>query len=112
MKEIKAIILPFMLDKVLDALRGIEDLPGLAVSEIRAFRRTRGRDAHAAPDNPVEYAKMTKIETVVSDALAEKVVRVIEESARTGHIGDGKILVYEVAEMIRIRTGERGEAAI
>ena len=112
MKEIKAIIQPFMLEKVLDALRGFEDLPGLAVSELRGFRRTRGRAADAAADSPVEYVKMTKIELVVPDALAEKVVRAIEESAHTGNVGDGKILVYEVAEVIRIRTGERGEAAI
>ena len=112
MKEIKAIIQPFMLEKVLDALRGIEDLPGLAVSEIRGFRRTRGRAADAVADSPVNYVKMTKIETVVNDALVEKVVRVIEESARTGNVGDGKILVYEVDEVVRIRTGERGEAAI
>ena len=112
MKEIKAIIQPFMLERVLDALRGIEDLPGLVVSELRVFRRTRGRVADAAADNPAEYVKMTKIELVVPDAHAEKVVRTIEESARTGNIGDGKILVYQVEEVIRIRTGERGDAAI
>jgi nitrogen regulatory protein P-II 1 len=112
MKEIKAIVQPFMLEKVLDALRGIEDLPGLTVSEVRGFGRTRGRAADAAADSPVEYVKKAKVEVVVPDALAEKVVRVIEKSARTGNIGDGKIFVHQVDEVIRIRTGERGEAAM
>lgn len=112
MKEIKAIVQTFMLEKVLDGLRGIEGLPGLTVSEVRGFGRTRGRAADAAPDSPVEYVKKAKVEVVVTDALAEKVVHVIEETARTGNIGDGKIFVHQVDEVIRIRTGERGEAAI
>lgn len=112
MKEIKAIVQPFMLEKVLDALRDIEGLPGLTVSEVRGFGRTRGRAIDTASESPVEYVKKAKVEVVVPDTLAERVVRVIQENAHTGNIGDGKIFVYPVSDVVRIRTGERGEAAI
>lgn len=112
MKEIKAIIQPFMLDKVLDGLREIENLPGISVSEVHGFGRTRGRSADAAADELVQYVKKSKVEVVVPDDLMEHVVRTIQEHAHTGNIGDGKIFVYEVADVIRIRTGERGEFAV
>ena len=112
MKEIKAIIQPFMLDKLLDALHAVEELPGLTVSEVRGYGRTRGRRADAAADDPVQYVKKVKIELVVPDALLERVVRTIQEHAHTGNLGDGKIFVYEVGDVVRIRTGEHGEAAI
>lgn len=112
MKEIKAIIQPFMLDKVLEGLHDIEELPGLTVSEVRGYGRTRGRRADAAADEPVQYVKKAKIELVVPDALVERVVRTIQEHAHTGNIGDGKIFVYPVDDVVRIRTGERGEAGI
>jgi nitrogen regulatory protein P-II 1 len=112
MKEIKAIIQTFMLDKVLDGLREIEELPGITVSEVHGFGRTRGRSADAEADELVQYVKKSKIEVVVSDDHVERVVRTIQEHAHTGNIGDGKIFVYEVADVIRIRTGERGRAAI
>lgn len=112
MKEIKAIIQPFMLDKVLDGLRAIEDLPGITVSEVHGFGRTRGRSADAAADELVRYVKKSKVEVVVPDELVDRVVSTIQEHAHTGNMGDGKIFVYEVADVVRIRTGERGEPAI
>lgn len=112
MKEIKAIIQPFMLDKVLEGLHGIEELPGVTVSEVRGYGRTRGRRADAAAGEPVQYVKKTKIEVVVPDALLERVLRTIQEHAHTGSIGDGKIFAYLVNDVVRIRTGEHGEAAI
>ena len=112
MKEIKAIIQPFMLEKVLDGLREIEGLPGMTVSEVRGFGRTRGRSADAGTEEPVQYVKKSKVEVVVPDDLVERVVRTIQEHAHTGNLGDGKIFVYEVGDVMRIRTGERGGAAI
>lgn len=111
MKEIKAIIQPFMLDKVLEALHAIEELPGVTVSEVRGYGRTRGRGADAGADEPVQYVKKVKIEVIVSDALLEGVVHTIQEHAHTGNIGDGKIFVYQVDDVVRISTGEHGEAA-
>ena len=111
MKEVKAIIQPFMLEQVLETLRRIDGLPGITVSEVRGFGRTRGRTAHEQND-VIHYVKKAKIEIVVSDDLVEPVVQAIQEHARTGNLGDGKIFVYEVADVIRIRTGVRGEHEI
>jgi nitrogen regulatory protein P-II 1 len=112
MHEIKAIIQSFMRDKVLDALREIEGLPGIAVSEVLVFVRTRKQVAGKNSEPGGQHVKMTKLETVVSDALLERAVRAIQEHAHTGNPGDGKIFVYAVTDVIRIRTGERGESAI
>lgn len=112
MKEIKAIIQPFTLDKVLEALREIENLPGITVSEVHGFGRTRGRSIEAPAEETVQYVKKSKVEVVVPDDLVERVVRTIQERAHTGNIGDGKIFVYEVSDVVRIRTGERGELAV
>lgn len=113
MKEIKAIIQPFMLDNVLLALEGIAELPGLTVSQVLGWGRERGMTAK----DPVQeaghsFAKKTKLEIVVPDDLAPRVVQAIVETARTGRAGDGKIFVYEVAEVVRIRTGEHDGAAL
>jgi nitrogen regulatory protein P-II 1 len=110
MNEIKAVIQPFMLDKVLDALHLIEELPGVLVSEAQVFPR-RAREL-TSEDAAVQHVKMIKIETVVSDALLERVVETIRGHARTGNPGDGKIFVYKITDVIRISTGEHGEAAI
>lgn len=110
MHEVKAIIRPFMLDKVLDSLRQIEDMPSIAVSEVKVFPRTQRAAETGEP--AAQHLKMTKSEIVVSDALLERVVRTIQEHAHTGNPLDGKIFVYQVNDVIRIRTGERGEAAI
>ena len=113
MKEIKAIIQPFMLERVCAALREIEGLPGITVSQVMGWGKTRAADARdTVREDGVEFARKTKVELVVPAALAPKVVAAIETAARTSNIGDGKIFVYEVEEVVKIRTGERGEEAI
>ena len=113
MKEIKAIIQPFMLGKVVAALKAIENLPGITVSEVRGFGRTRAQSAlDAVVDDAVRYVKKCKLEVVVPDDLAERVVSTILEHAYTGNLGDGKIYVHTIDEVVRIRTRERGQAAI
>jgi nitrogen regulatory protein P-II 1 len=108
MKEIKAIVQRFMVDKVIDGLHEVLHLPGITLSMVHGFSRA---DRSAKPFDPDE-AKMAKIELVVPDALAERVVETITRTAHTGNSGDGKIFVFEVSDVIKIRTGERGEAAI
>ena len=113
MKEIKAIIQPFMLDNVLLALDAIAELPGLTVSQVLGWGKARG----ATVDEPVReaghsFAKKTKLEIVVADELAPRVVQAIVETARSGRPGDGKIFVSDVEQVVRIRTGERDEEAL
>lgn len=113
MKEIKAFIQPYMKSDVLDALEQIDGLPGLTISEVSGWGRSRG--AHT--DSPVHFgphrfAKKIKLELVVHDQLCDVIVDVIEQHARTGKPGDGKIFVYDVGNAVRIRTGERGDEAI
>jgi nitrogen regulatory protein P-II 1 len=101
MKEIKAIIQPFMLDRVLEELHDIKGLPAVTVSEARAISVERGR---------FEQVPKAKLEIMVPDAMVERVLRAIEERARTGSPGDGRIFVIAVEESVKIRTGERGVA--
>lgn len=113
MKEIKAIIQPFLLSKVVEALKEIEGLPGVTVSDVRGFGRARAVGLpDTVTDGTVEYVKKSKLELVVPNRLVATVVQTIREKAHTGNPGDGKIFVYEVDDVIRIRTGERGEAGI
>lgn len=109
MKEIKAIVQPFMADKVIDRLRSLPHLPGLTVSTVHVFCRC---DCESAPCEHAEETKMTKIELVVHDEGLEEVLAVIARAAHTGNFGDGKIFVYEVKDVLKIRTGIRGDAAI
>lgn len=109
MKEIKAIVQRFMVDKVIDSLHEHPHLPGVTVSEVRGFRRS-GPDE--GPSRRNENGPMSKIELVVPDDATELVLRLIATAAHTGNSGDGKIFVYEVADVLKIRTGERGEVAI
>lgn len=112
MKEIKAIIQPHMLTRVIDALRAMDDLPGLTVSEVRGFGRNRARSAKdKIVEDFIEYAKKAKLEIVVPDELAEKVVDTITRNAHTGHPGDGLIFVSAVEDVVRVRTGARNGAA-
>ena len=106
MKEIKAVIQPFMLDKVLSALHQIPGLPGCIVSRIE----THGKPA-VGEENRDTTAKV-KLEIVVADALVGNVVSAIQKHAHTGNRGDGKIFVINVADVIAIRSGERGEKAL
>lgn len=113
MKEIKAIIQPFTLAKVVRALQQIPELPGLTVSEIQGFGRSpAGGATNMIDQDSVGYVKKTKLEIVVADDMVERVLMTITDNAHTGNPGDGKVFVYEVDEVVRIRTGERGLAAI
>lgn len=117
MKEIKAIIQPFMLERVLSALEAIVELPGVTVSQVLGWGRARATGGQEGSQELVReaghaFAKKTKLEIVVPDESAPHVVQVIQENAHTGRVGDGKIFVYDVAEVIRIRTGERDGAAL
>jgi nitrogen regulatory protein P-II 1 len=112
MKKIEAIIKPFKLDEVKDALNEI-GIQGMTVTEVKGFGRQKGHtELYRGAEYVVDFIPKIKIEIITSDALSSKVVSVIEKAAKTGKIGDGKIFVYPVDEIIRIRTGERGEAAV
>ena len=113
MKEIKAIIQPFLLSKVVEALKEIDGLPGVTVSDVRGFGRAQAIGApNKVVEGSAEYVKKAKVEIVVPDHLVATVVQTIREKAHTGNPGDGKIFVYKVDDVIRIRTGERGDAGI
>lgn len=108
MKEIKAIIRSYRLDTVLEALHTHPELPGVTVSMVRGFGRTVGRK-HPAQDAPIQYgtAEMAKLECVLNDDQVDTVVDLIQQAAHTGNPGDGKIFVYEVTNVVRIRTGQQ-----
>ena len=108
MKKIEAIIKPFKLEDVKDALTAIS-LSGMTVSEVRGFGRQKGHtELYRGAEYQVDFIPKIKLELVVSDDLAPKVVEIIQKEANTGRIGDGKIFVYEVEQSVRIRTGETG----
>jgi len=110
MKEIKAIIQPFMLEKVIEALRSMpQELPGIIISHVQDYGRTHGEDS---ADTFGETEQKAQLEIVVGDELAEPVIAAIAANAHTGNPGDGKIFVYPVSDIIKIRTGERGTKAI
>ncbi|MBJ6725112.1 P-II family nitrogen regulator [Geomesophilobacter sediminis] len=112
MKLIQAIIKPFKLDEVKDALNEI-GIEGITVSEVKGFGRQKGHtELYRGAEYVVDFIPKVKIEVAVSDDLVGKVVTAIEETARTGRIGDGKIFILPLEEAIRIRTGEKGDEAI
>lgn len=112
-KEIKAIVQPFMVQHVVGALQEMPGLPGVTVSDVRGFGRNRARDASdKIIENSIGYARKVKLEIVVPDDRVDAVLAAIEEHARTGRLGDGKIFVYPVEEVVKIRNGKRGEGAI
>jgi len=112
MKKIEAIIKPFKLDHVKDGLSGV-GIKGLTVSEVKGFGRQRGhKEVYRGAEYQVDFVSKVKIEVVMEAELVPEAVKVIQEKARTGQIGDGKIFVFPVEEVIRIRTGETGKAAI
>lgn len=107
MKEIKAIIQPFMLLKVAGALKEIDDFPGLTVTKVQGFGKQRAQDApHRIVEDLIDYVPKVRIETIVADHMAERVVKTILKSAHTGNKGDGKVFIYNVEDAISIRTGE------
>ena len=112
MKMVEAIVKPFKLDEVKDALTkaGVQ---GMTEEEVRGFGRQKGHtELYRGAEYSVDFLPKVKLQILVSDDKAAKVVEVITDSARTGKIGDGKIFVTPVEEVIRIRTGEKGEDAI
>jgi len=112
LKKIEAIIKPFKLDEVKDALNEI-GIQGITVSEVKGFGRQKGHtELYRGAEYVVDFLPKVKMEIIVADTLVPRVLETIEKSAKTGRIGDGKIFVTEVLEVVRIRTGERGEAAI
>jgi nitrogen regulatory protein P-II 1 len=112
MKKIEAIIQPFKLDQVKEALMGI-GIDGMTISEVRGHGRQKGhKEVYRGQEYTVDLLPKVKIEMVIGDARLEEVVKTLAAAARTGKIGDGKIFVYELAEAIRIRNDDRGEAAL
>ena len=112
MKKIEAIIKPFKLDEVKEALHDA-GISGLTVTEAKGFGRQKGHtELYRGAEYVVDFLPKVKIEVIVQDALAEKVVEAIATAARTGRIGDGKIFVSPVETAIRIRTGERDNDAL
>ena len=112
MKKVEAIVKPFKLDEVKEALQRI-GIQGMTVSEVKGFGRQKGHtELYRYAEYVVDFLPKSKIELVVSDELADKAVQAIVEAANTGRIGDGKIFVTHIEEAIRIRTGERGPDAV
>lgn len=112
MKKIEAIIRHYKLEEVKDALTAV-GVQGMTVAEVSGFGRQKGhKEQYRGAEYTVDFLPKRKIEVVVADDRFKEVVDTILRTARTGQIGDGKIFVYEVAEMIRIRTGEAGDAAL
>lgn len=112
MKKIEAVIKPFKLDEVKEALHEV-GLQGITVVEAKGFGRQKGHtELYRGAEYVVDFLPKVKIEVVCEDLVVERAVEAIINSARTGRIGDGKIFISSVEEVIRIRTGERGEAAI
>ena len=112
MKQVTAIIKPFKLDEVREALADV-GVTGLTVTEVKGFGRQKGHtELYRGAEYVVDFLPKVKVEAVVSDALAERAIEAVTKAARTGKIGDGKIFVRAVEQVIRIRTGEEGEAAV
>jgi nitrogen regulatory protein P-II 1 len=111
-KKVEAIIKPFKLDEVKQALSEV-GVAGLTATEVKGFGRQKGHtELYRGAEYVVDFLPKVKVEVVVSDNLVGRVVEVIERAAKTGRIGDGKIFVIPVEEVIRIRTGERGDEAL
>jgi len=112
MKKIEAIIRPFKLDEVKEALME-EGIRGLTISEVRGYGRQKGHtETYRGSEYRIEFIPKIKIEVVVEDSKTEKVVDAILRTAKTGQVGDGKIFIYDVEDVIRIRTEESGQEAL
>jgi nitrogen regulatory protein P-II 1 len=112
MKKIEAIVKPFKLDEVREALSEI-GVTGLTVTEVKGFGRQKGHtELYRGAEYVVDFLPKVKVEVIVGDALVERAIEALVKAARTGKIGDGKIFVTGVEQVIRIRTGESGEAAV
>jgi len=112
MKKVEAVIKPFKLDEVKEALHEV-GIQGITVTEAKGFGRQKGHtELYRGAEYVVDFLPKVKIEIVMDDAMVERAVEAIQQAAHTGRIGDGKIFVTSVEEVIRIRTGERGSDAI
>jgi nitrogen regulatory protein P-II 2 len=112
MKMIAAVIKPFKLDEVREALSGI-GVQGITVTEVKGFGRQKGHtELYRGAEYVVDFLPKVKIEVAVSDDLAERVIEAIEGASRTGKIGDGKVFVFDLEQVVRIRTGETGKEAL
>jgi nitrogen regulatory protein P-II 1 len=112
MKKIEAIIQPFKLDEVKEALKGI-GIDGMTITEVRGHGRQKGhKEVYRGQEYNVDLLPKVKLELVVPSSRLEEVIRTLGAAARTGKIGDGKIFVYDVIEAIRIRNDDRGESAL
>jgi nitrogen regulatory protein P-II 1 len=112
MKKIEAIIKPFKLDEVKEALNEL-GLKGMTVLEAKGFGRQKGHtELYRGAEYVVDFLPKVKIEVIVDDNMVERAIEAIEQAAKTGRIGDGKIFVYPVEQVVRIRTGERGSEAV
>jgi nitrogen regulatory protein P-II 1 len=112
MKKIEAIVQPFKMEEVKEALKNI-GIDGMTISEVRGHGRQKGhKEVYRGQEYNVDLLPKVKFELVIQDARLEEVVECVTNAARSGKIGDGKIFVYDVAEAIRIRNGDRGELAV
>ena len=112
MKKIEAIIKPFKLDDVVEALSEI-GVEGVTVTEVRGFGRQKGRaEIYKGAEYVVDFLPKTKLEIAVNDDLCDLAVEAIAKAARTGKIGDGKIFVFNIESVLRVRTGDKDEAAL
>jgi nitrogen regulatory protein P-II 1 len=112
MKKIEAIIQPFKLDAVKEALMAI-GIDGMTITEVRGHGRQKGhREVYRGQEYNVDLLPKVKLELVVADSRADEVVKALTTAARTGKIGDGKVFLYDVGEAIRIRNDDRGDAAL
>lgn len=112
MKKIEAIVKPFKLDDVKEALNEI-GIQGMTISEVKGYGRQKGhKEIYRGAEYVVDFIPKVKIEIIVDTERAGQVVEAIEKAANTGKIGDGKIFVFSVEEVVRVRTGERGKDAI
>jgi len=112
MKKVEAIIKPFKLDEVKEALSGV-GVQGITVTEVKGFGRQRGHtELYRGAEYVVDFLPKVKLEIIVKDDQVEPVIEAIAAAAKTGRIGDGKIFVTDVGEVVRIRTGETGEDAV
>ncbi|MBC7925874.1 MAG: P-II family nitrogen regulator [Bryobacteraceae bacterium] len=112
MKKIEAIIQPFKLEEVKEALKGI-GIDGMTITEVRGHGRQKGhKEVYRGHEYNVDLLPKMKVELILPDARTEEAIRTLAAAARTGNIGDGKIFIYDVAEAIRIRNDDRGESAL
>jgi len=112
MKKVEAVIKPFKLDEVKEALHEV-GIQGITVIEAKGFGRQKGHtELYRGAEYVVDFLPKVKIEVIMDDALVERAIEAIQQAARTGRIGDGKIFVTNIEEVVRIRTGERGTDAV